>query len=129
METSFSGQSLSQVAELLQMADQSPTECDGCTYLVSHLLTQAEIPHLCRIGTVIAWGKKVIPLHFWAEIVSDQGSMWRVDYRCQYWFGKEYPHGIVLPQPHHPLYLHNPEQQPFGGLLPEEIVQILVMQF
>lgn len=113
---SFSGYSLQELEEILAIADRSQTQCDGCSRLVSHLLTQKQVQHFPRTGQVIASGGRAIALHYWVELLDDFGAMWRIDYRLQHWLGEGYPHGIFRPQPHHPLYLHFPVPM-FGGEL------------
>jgi hypothetical protein len=128
MTPSFSGYNLPQLQDLLSTADQSLTECDGCSRLVSHFLTQQAIQHHCHQGKVVASDGKTIPLHYWIELPDDQDAItWRIDYRLQYWLGANYPHGIFLPKSHHPTYI--PVQTDFGGILPQALVDVLLLDF
>jgi len=128
MNPSFCGYSLPQLEELLTPADQSQTQCDGCSRLVAHLLTQQQVQHFPRTGRVIALDGQTIDFHCWVELLEDQtGAMWRVDYRLRDWLGEDSPHGIVSPQPQHPLYLHFPAAM-FGGELPPAEYRALTLE-
>lgn len=127
MTSSFSSYNLPRLQDLLSTADQSPTECDGCSRLVSHFLTQRAIQHHCYQGRGVALDGKTIPPHYWVELLDQDGITWRIDYRLQLWLGADYPHGIFLPESHHPTYI--PVQTTgFGGILPQALVSVLLLK-
>lgn len=128
MHPTFSGHTLKDLEQLLSPADQSPTECDGCSRLVSHLLTQQGIEHYPRAGKLIAQSR-TLPRHCWVELPDQGGTIWRIDYRLRCWLGAGYPHGIVLPTPDHPTYQVDEAIHFTGGLMPEGVYNALLMNF
>ncbi len=128
MHPTFSGYSLNELEQLLSPADLSPTECEGCSRLVSHLLTQLGIEHQPRVGKLIT-ELRSLPRHCWVELPDQSGNIWRIDYRLRFWVGPNYPHGIVLPAPDHPTYQADEAIHFAGGLLPEGVYNALLMDF
>lgn len=128
MLPTFSGHTLNELEQLLLPADLSPTECEGCSRLVSHLLTQLGIEHQPRVGKLITQAH-ILSRHCWVELLDQSGNIWRIDYRLRFWVGPNYPHVIVLPAPHHPTYLTDQAIHFTGGLLPDGVCNALLMDF
>lgn len=75
--------------------DDAPVECDGMTYALSLLLTDAGIPHHAYCGYVRDSRRQaVVSPHCW--IALDSGDI--LDLRLRMWLGDhdEIPHGVVL---------------------------------
>lgn len=87
--------------ELLDAAlltlDDCKLDCDGMTYAISYLLTQAGIPHSMMIGAAYdpLSGDSVSP-HCWV-LLKQSGHV--IDYRLRRWLGDDdlIPHGIFNP--------------------------------
>ncbi len=74
--------------------DDAPVECDGMTYALSLLLTDAGIPHKACCGYVRDCRRNaVVSPHCW--IALDSGDI--LDLRLRMWLGDndEIPHGVV----------------------------------
>lgn len=88
--------------ELLDMAlltlDDCKLDCDGMTYVISHLLTEAGIPHRMMVGAAYdpISNDSIYP-HCWVELSENQ---WIIDYRLRRWLGDSdlVPHGIFKPE-------------------------------
>lgn len=78
---------------LLSPLDDAPVDCDGVTYAVSFVLTEAGIPHHCYKGYVThpETGDVIVP-HLWVELDGDIV----VDFRLRMWLGDRdsIPHGV-----------------------------------
>ncbi|MGL5923738.1 hypothetical protein [Chroococcidiopsis sp.] len=88
------------IDELVRLSipfDNTPTECDGCTYLIASELYSSEVLFQLFTGTC-TWrmggrAKQVIYPHFWIETEEV-----RIDYRLRVWLGEDecIPHGVFL---------------------------------
>ncbi|WP_225903993.1 hypothetical protein [Leptolyngbya boryana] len=76
------------------------TECDGATMMVSHILSELQVPHHRMSGMVHCreTGAVVVP-HCWVKLHDDEGHRWIIDYRLRLWLGdrSDIPHGIFQP--------------------------------
>jgi hypothetical protein len=112
LNATFGGGKLSRqtLEAYLRSADQSPTECDGCSRLVAHDLELLGIP------TLICWGSAILSRedesgtlqyiefpHCWIKIYDDDDVFYSVDFRLRCyaelagWTEEELkviPHGI-----------------------------------
>lgn len=129
--------------------DDSPTECDGCSRLVSHNLTLLGINHEIRVGSVaitffdtsdIVRPHIVCP-HFWVHLVRDvekgfSSDAYLIDFRLKMWLGhlseeslKALPHGFVRQLDYSPNVLYKKENVVAGGVLPKGLYNILRQRF
>lgn len=78
--------------DLLEL-DECEIECNGMTWAISYLLTQAGIEHECFAGYVLSeyTGEAVTP-HYWIKLRDG----WYIDFRLRMWLGDndEVPHGV-----------------------------------
>lgn len=77
--------------------DDCKLECDGMTYAINYLLSEAGIRHRMMIGAVYdpISGDSVSP-HCWIELTDHKQV---IDYRLRMWLGDSdlVPHGIFCP--------------------------------
>ncbi|ELN3182602.1 hypothetical protein ACK3Z9_04980 [Aeromonas caviae] len=75
--------------------EETGLDCDGMTYVISHLLRKGGIPHRSYIGYVKdeKHGDLVVP-HCWVKLEGD--GDWVIDLRLRTWLGDddEVPHGV-----------------------------------
>lgn len=91
------------VAEILRgLLDEyasAPTECDGHTQLVGHVLTVAGIPFQ-GWGGVLRRRQQVVAPHLWVTVgegqPGDSGCI-TIDYRRRLWLGDDVAEGVLLP--------------------------------
>ncbi|MFC6674375.1 hypothetical protein [Marinobacterium aestuariivivens] len=80
---------------ILDALNDAPLECDGMTYAISVVLTQAGIRHRCLLGYVRdkQTGNNCAP--HWIQLADG----WIVDFRLRMWLGDEdrIPHGVFHP--------------------------------
>ncbi|HAS6507014.1 MULTISPECIES: hypothetical protein [Vibrio] len=83
----------SELETVLFVLEDCQVDCDGMTYLVSHLLKQANVEHCCMFGYVTekSSGDVVTP-HCWITLPGD----YIVDLRLRMWLGDfdHIPHGV-----------------------------------
>jgi len=81
--------------ELTEFIDSVPCECDGASRLIHLRLLRQKVPHVCRVGVVIATAtdEVAIPIHWWIET---DGKI--IDYRARMWIGEDAPHGVFTPE-------------------------------
>jgi hypothetical protein len=82
--------------ELLEKYDACGLECDGLTRVLTTVLQEHSIPHVCVVGTLTYTGtNEGAPVHFWIDLPSGE----RIDYRARMWLGErpDVPHGIFDP--------------------------------
>jgi len=91
------------VAELLRdLLDRyagAPTECDGQTRIVAHVLTVAGVPFQAWGGTLSCDARHISP-HLWITVgegqPGEQGCI-TIDYRRKMWLGEGITEGVLLP--------------------------------
>jgi hypothetical protein len=84
---------------LLDEYANAPTECDGHTQLVGHMLTIAGIPFR-GWGGVLRRGQQVVAPHLWVIVGESQpgdSSCITIDYRRRLWLGDGVTEGVLLP--------------------------------
>ncbi|NNJ13700.1 hypothetical protein EKD04_025575 [Chloroflexales bacterium ZM16-3] len=83
---------------LLDPYASAPTECDGQTRVVAHLLTVAGVPFRAWAGR-LRRGDTVIAPHLWVTVGAgqpgDPGCI-TVDYRRRMWVGTDVAEGVLL---------------------------------
>ena len=124
--------------------DDSPTECDGCSRLVSHNLTLLGINHEIRMGSVAITfpdTSDVVRPHFWVNLVRDvekgfSSDAYLIDFRLKMWLGhlseeslKALPHGFVRQLDYSPNVFYKKENVVAGGVMPKGIYKILRQRF
>lgn len=84
---------------LLDKYANAPTECDGHTQLVGHVLTIAGIPFQ-GWGGVLRRGQQVVAPHLWITVgeglPGDSGCI-TIDYWRRLWLGDDVAEGVLLP--------------------------------
>lgn len=92
--------------------DDCKLECDGMTYAISHLLSEAGISHRMMIGAVHdpLSGDSISP-HCWIELRDHKAV---IDYRLRYWLGDDdlIPHGVFCPDETGMVYQGDTLQRP-----------------
>lgn len=137
------------LAGYLQGSDSSPTECDGCSRLVSHDLTLLGVDHRIYQGYVeINAGdglKYAVTPHFWVNVWDDARNLYIVDFRLRCYAPQDWqeelveqiPHGLFLYTDfeesfefHRPLTLYYEEVEPIlSGVLPLSWITALKTDF
>jgi hypothetical protein len=119
---------ISELEILLQEYDRTPTECDGCTRLISHGLAKAGVVHQVFQGVCNQFdGDRLVRSipHYWIDLLDG----FRVDYRLRMWMGQsdQIPHGIFVPSQYPNLKWIG---EPFTfSVLPEAILKALTTPF
>ncbi|MBB3105256.1 hypothetical protein [Azomonas macrocytogenes] len=91
--------------------DECKLECDGMTYIISHLLTHAGITHKRMVGYVDdQLTRQVIHPHCWIELPGG----YVIDFRLRMWLGDcdQIPHGVFDPDGTGLLYHGQEQEQP-----------------
>jgi len=85
--------------DLLERYAGAPTECDGQTRIVAHVLTVAGVPFRSWVGRLHRGERSVAP-HFWITVgeglPGDAGCI-TIDYRRRMWMGEDITEGVLLP--------------------------------
>ena len=99
MIETFSGQALSALQTCLEPLHALYLDCDGKAQLVHTVLQQLSIDHTCWLGTATcnATTERIEP-HFWTELRSDEGDLFRVDYSLHQWTKANAPSGFFCAQ-------------------------------
>lgn len=78
--------------DLLEL-DDCEIECNGLSWSISYLLTQAGIQHECMFGYALEeLTNRAVAPHYWIQL--DGG--WIIDFRLRMWLGDKdsIPHGV-----------------------------------
>ena len=96
MKTTFQSIPLSVFTNFFQPCTAIPLDCDGIAQLLTTILTLSEIPHQGYIGQVQCPNHDVVMPHCWIELVSDQGTLFRVDYELKDWISIEIKSSVPI---------------------------------
>ena len=95
----FNGHRFEALQACLEPLQKQYLDCDGKTQIVHTVLQQLAIRHSCWLGAAVchATRSKIGP-HWWVELNSDQGTLFRVDYSLHQWTKAAVPSGFFCPQ-------------------------------